>query len=86
MRALMRNARYQAYYNRGTNAAWQAQQKERDDALMMLVSPFLALGAVVTFAVMGFLLLGATLVYGPVVLVVLSAVLLVIAYARSVYD
>lgn len=76
---------YAARAGRRTSAA-KAQQSESNDALLVLLSPFLALGVVATVAVIGFLLLGATLVYGPVVLVVLSAVLLSIAYARSVHD
>ena len=50
VRAAIRQSRYQEYYNRGTNAAWQAQQEDDTTSLLKFFSLACWASALVLFA------------------------------------
>ena len=84
MRAAMRQARYQRYYNRGSRANWERMQAEEADEVLCCLGvvigvPFLVIG----IPLIGFVFLACLMSGGVPFLVSVWFAAWCIAYARN---
>ena len=81
---MMHAAARNAYYNRGSKAAWEQHVKERDAEMGAFVTFIMFIcGLIITpFALL--FIFGLTLLYGPTVWAISGLIFLSIMYLRSV--